>query len=449
MNRLWTPLAIAAAGMGLPGALAIEAAESSLRPRGATQLERLKPSELLLTPPGELTGGFVVARTAPAVDFAILPGQFPGARLWSSWGDVLAASDGRFYAAIGDHDAPHGTTFVYCIDPKDRSVRRVIDCNRVVPVPPDQYSPGKIHAPLVDAEDGAIYMAGYRGSVRKTGSETGYRGDWLLRYHLATGEAENLGIPVALSSVPVLEYCSALGCLYGLSVPGMTMPEPQTQFFRYDLDTRRVTYTCAVDTKGPRAIIVSADGRVYFNGGGAGESHLMRYDPGNDRVTRLAARVPGDGMLRAASRSDAEGIAYGISKDGVVFAFDTNTETVREITQVFVAGRLYTAVCRLDPTDTYLYYIPGAHGRSSDVGTPVVQLNVKTARRKVLAFLNEKVRQQMSYNLGGTYGIALSADGGQLFVGFNGAELPAGKQTEFGLCSVLLLHIPERERDGR
>jgi hypothetical protein len=62
--------------------------------------------------------------------------------------------------------------------------------------------------------------------------------------------------------------------------------------------------------------------------------------------------------------------------------------------------------------------------------------------------LNETVRQQMSYNLGGTYGIALSAGGGQLFVAFNGAELPAGKQSEFGLCSALLLHIPESERDG-
>ena len=55
--------------------------------------------------------------------------------------------------------------------------------------------------------------------------------------------------------------------------------------------------------------------------------------------------------------------------------------------------------------------------------------------------------QQRNYNLGGTYGIALSADGSQLFVSFNGAELPAGRQSEFGLCSALLLHIPESERN--
>lgn len=451
MDRLWTCSAIVALGIVTLGTIGVEAAESEARTPAVTRLERLKPSRLLLKPPEGLRGGFVAARSAPDVDFAVFPGQFAGARLWSSWGDVLAASDGRFYAAIGDHDAPHGTTFVYCVDPKENTVTRVIDCNRIVPTPPDKYSPGKIHAPLVQADDGGIYVFGYRGSVRRTGSETGYRGDWLLRYRPATGHTENLGMPVPFSSVPVLEHCSAIGCLYGLSVPGQTMPEPQTQLFRYDLITGRVTFTCQIDAKGPRAIIVARDGRVYFGGGDSsgGEQRLMRYDPRGNRVTKLRIRIPGDGMLRAASRADADGVVYGISKDGVVFAFDTNTETVTEIAKAFVAGRLYTAVCRLDPTDTYLYYIPGAHGRSSETGTPVIQLNVKTRRCKVLAFLNETLRQQKNYNLGGTYGIALSRDGSQLFISFNGAELPAGRQSEFGLCSAVLLDIPESERNGR
>jgi len=451
MNRLWTCLTIAAVGFAMPHVSGIDAAESETRDLAATRLEALKPSKLLLKPPKGLSGGFTVARTAPGVDFAVYPGQFAGARLWSSWGDVLAASDGRFYAAIGDHDAPHGTTFVYCVDPKEKTVTRVIDCNQIVTAPPDKYSPGKIHAPLVEAGDGGIYAFGYRGSVRKTGSETGYRGDWLLRYRPDTGRAESLGAPVPFSSVPVLKHCPALGCLYGLSVPGLTMPQPRTQFFRYDLEAGRVTFACDVDANGPRAIIVSRDGRVYFGGGdpSSGGPVLMRYEPRKHQVTKLAARIPGDGMLRAASRADANGIAYGISKDGVVFAFDTNTETVTEIANVFVGGKLYTAVCRLDPTDTYLYYIPGAHGRSGETGTPVIQLNVKTRRCKVLAFLNETLRQQRNYNLGGTYGIALSSDGSQLFASFNGAQLPAGKQSEFGLCSALLLHIPGSERDSR
>jgi sugar lactone lactonase YvrE len=358
MDRLWICLAIAAVGFATLWITEIDAAESEAQTPAVTRLERLKPSKLLLKPPQGLPGGFAVARTAPEVDFAVYPGQFAGARLWSSWGDVLAASDGRFYAAIGDHDAPHGTTFVYCVDPAQKTVTRVMECNQIVPAPPDKYSPGKIHAPLVEADDGAIYVFGYRGSVRKTGSETGYRGDWLLRYRPDTGRAESLGVPVPFSSVPVLEHCSTLGCLYGLSVPGLTMPEPQTQLFRYDLESGRVTFTCEVDAKGPRAVIVSRDGRVYFGGGdpSSGDPVLMRYEPRKDQVKKLAVRIPGDGMLRAASRADADGVAYGI---------------------------------------------------------------------------------------------ALSDDGSQLFISFNGAQLPAGKQSEFGLCSALLLHIPESERSGR
>jgi len=324
-----------------------------------------------------------------------------------------------------------------------------MDCNRIVPVAPDKYSPGKIHAPLVEADDGGIYVFGYRGSERQTGAETGYRGDWLLRYRPATGRAEDLGVPLPMSSMPVLEYCPALGCLYGLSVPGLAMPQPRTQFFRYDLRSERVVFTCEVQAQGPRAIIVSPEGRVYFGGSSSEEPFVMRYDPSGGRVTQTTIRIPGDGMLRAASGADAEGIVYGISKDGVVFAFDTNSETVTEIAKAFVAGKLYTAVCRLDPSGTYLYYLPGAHGRSSETGTPVIQLNVKTRRCKVLAFLNETLRQQKHYNPGGTYGIALSRDGSRLFVNFNGARLPAEKQSEFGLCSAVLLHIPASERNGR
>jgi hypothetical protein len=450
MHRLGTSLIIAAVGFTTLAAKAAVAAETEASTPAVARLERLKPSPSLLQPPPTLSDGFAVARTAPEVAFAVYPSQFAGARLWSSWGDVLAASDGCFYAAIGDHDAPHGKTFIYRVDPVQQTVTRVIDCNQVVPAPSDKYSPGKIHAPLVEADEGALYAVGYRGSVRHTGLETGYRGDWLLRYRLTTGQTENLGIPVPFSSVPVLEHCSALDCLYGLSVPGQAMPQPQTQLFRYDLASGRVTSTCAIRAEGPRAIIVSRDGRVYFSAAdpSSGEPVLMRYEPRKEQVSTLAACIPGDGILRAASRTDARGVAYGISKDGVVFAFDTNSERVTEIGKAFVAGKLYTAACRLDPTDTYLYYVPGAHGRSGETGTPVIQFDVKRRRCKVLAFLNATVRQQKQYNLGGTYGIALSDDGSRLFVSFNGAQLPTGKQAEFGLCSALLLHIPASERSG-
>ena len=49
---------------------------------------------------------FTVAKTAPTVDFAYHRDLGPNAisrRLWSSWGDICLAGDGRVYVAIGDH----------------------------------------------------------------------------------------------------------------------------------------------------------------------------------------------------------------------------------------------------------------------------------------------------------------------------------------------------------
>src|SRR5437764_761245 len=49
---------------------------------------------------------FVLAKTPPRVDLAFHGNLGPdaaGRRLWSSWGDICLASDGKVYCAIGDH----------------------------------------------------------------------------------------------------------------------------------------------------------------------------------------------------------------------------------------------------------------------------------------------------------------------------------------------------------
>jgi streptogramin lyase len=244
----------------------------------------------------------------------------------------------------------------------------------------------------------------------------------------------------------VLAYVPKTDSLYGLTVPGKTAPDEAFHFARYDLGTRKLVLNQPLKGRGLRAIIVAKDGRAWFTNGNGG---LDRYDPASNKVQKTSVKVPGDGVLRAASRPDEDGVAYCLSKDGAVFSFDTRTEKVKEITKAFVAGRLYIATCRLDPSGRHLYYIPGAHGKSSQTGTPVIQLDVKTGRRKVIAFLNEHVRKTKNYNLGGTYGIALNADGSQLCINFNGSKLPLQRKPDFGLCATVVLHIPASERTGK
>ena len=152
-------------------------------------MDRLEPTPSVLEAPEGVKGDFRVASKAPAIDFGILPGQWKGAKLWSAWGNAVCASDGKFYVAIGDHDHPHGHTCVYAVDPIGKTIKQVLDVDKVLGRPADEYAPGKIHAPLIDAGDGWLYFVTYRGSVRSTTQELNYEGDWLLRCHLASGKS--------------------------------------------------------------------------------------------------------------------------------------------------------------------------------------------------------------------------------------------------------------------
>lgn len=428
---------------------AILQADEARSPSGRkTQLERMPRSTLLLTAPESVEGDFTIAGKAPRVEFAVFPGQWEGARLWSSWGDALFASDGCFYASIGDHGAPHGTSYVYRIDPQPSTVERVVDYNKVIGVSAkDRYTPGKIHGALVEGGDGWIYFFGYRGSVRRTSPGTGFRGDWLLRYNLASGKTENLGIPIPHCSVPVLHLDASSRSLCGLAVPGQTAPRQSDRFFRYGLESETLVYNDGPEPNMSRAMILTGDGRAYYtcDDERTEQGVFVHYDPEDNRIAKTSVRVPGNGTMRAASRPDKDGVAYCLSRDGVVFAFDTNEETARVLGEAFVAGPLYTATCRLDPSGRYLYYLPGAHGRTSEAGTPLVQFDVKTGERKVIAFLNELLRREKNYNPGGTYGIAINEDGSRLFVNFNGASV-GSKQPDFGLCAAMVVHIPAGER---
>lgn len=410
-----------------PGAAA--AAEAPLKDLGAD-------AGFVQVPAGA-TGSFDVARSAPAVRFGVLPGQYDGAELWSSWGDAVLASDGCFYTSIGDHDKPYGSAFIYKVDAERGTMRQVVNVNEVLGLTNSaSYAPGKIHAPLVDGGDGWLYAVTYRG-----GAAADFRGDWLLRYELAGGRAESLGIMVPECSVPSMIYHAPSRMLYGLSVPGTNRKEPAPAFFAYSLEARKVVFSCPSLSGPSRACFADAAGNVYWDS----DKRLGRYDVAAKKAAAPGAAIPGNGTLRAASAVSSKGIAYGITSDGVVFAYDTKGGSIREIGKVFPSGGPYTAVCRLDPTERFLYYVPAAHGGTSKTGTAVVQLSLETGRPKVIAFMAEPLARLAGYSVGGTYGLALSADGSRLFIAWNGGR-PGGKSKDFGLCAVTILDIPAGER---
>jgi hypothetical protein len=152
--------------------------------------------------------------------------------------------------------------------------------------------------------------------------------------------------------------------------------------------------------------------------------------------------------LRASTATAADGTIYAVTNTGTMFSFDPTEEKVVELGENWPGGQ-YTAVMALSPDGRFVYYAPGAHGGGARIGSPVVQYDVRTKQKKVIAFLNPPAREKLSYNVGGTYNLKVSgADGGRIYATFNGAPLnPSAKKVEtFGQPSVVIIDIPKEER---
>ena len=102
----------------------------------------------------------------------------------------------------------------------------------------------------------------------------------------------------------------------------------------------------------------------------------------------------------------------------------------------------YIASLDADPTGRYLYYIPGAHGGSDQDGTPVVQFDVQTKQKKVLAFLHPFYQEKYGAALRGTYSLAVDPKGDKLYISWN---VSRGTRA-WDCCALTVVHIPESER---
>src|SRR5690606_9251080 len=105
------------------------------------------------------------------------------------------------------------------------------------------------HCPLVQTPDGWIYFFGFRSLLEATTREHYFRGDWLLRYHPDSGKTENLGIPIADSSIAALAYEPVTHSLVGLTSPGRSMAEPRELFFRYRLDSQELVFHRPIESR--------------------------------------------------------------------------------------------------------------------------------------------------------------------------------------------------------
>ncbi len=408
-------------------------------------------SPALLKPTAEVKPGVKIAKTPPTVNFMYYPGQdYPG-NPWSVWGDGLAVGN-KYYSAIGDHKSPEGNAFVYEYDADTKKLTLVVDLRKTLRRPKGHYTPGKIHSRLDRGRDGWLYFSTHRGSTRVAFDPGAhFKGDWILRYHPEKKKTE------IVAAAPLPMQCMPCGMLdpdrlifYAGTADGLNEKKPQ--FLAYDIAGRKILYT---DAHGPSRYLIFArsTGKVYFHGGTSspskteGPAALVRFDPEKPgRPVPIAARCG----LRSATMETPDGRVYTIDHDAL-WEFDTKTEKATPLGAAAVGSATYTTSIDADPTGRYLYYVPGAHGRAYRDGTPVVQYDVKTRTRKVIAFLHPLLYGKYGYIPIGTFGSAVSPDGNKLYVTWNGnrgtKKENLDKRVRFNTCAMTVIHIPSSERN--
>jgi hypothetical protein len=397
---------------------------------------------------------FLVARTPPTVDFAYHRDLGPDAvsrRLWSSWGDICLAADGRVYVGIGDHGDDAGgdaRCFLYCWDPRSKVLQRIVDMNEVVPPQPGQPAWSKVHARIDEGPDGKIYFSCTLNDGNRAG-QPAYRwterlpGGQLYHYDPKTGQTS------VFANLPP-KRCTATSLLDRERQIWWCNLEASTgnALWGLDLKTKKPVFQAPDGSMGfNRAFALARDGSVYFNG----KDRIWGYDPAKDRITERESSFTGSPGMRSATRQAKDGSLYGTTQGtGQLFRYRPAEDKLGLLGPAWLSGS-YVTVCELSPDERFLYYLPGAHGGAFRDGTPVVQYEIATGQRKVLCFLAEAFEKEYDYVPAGTYGMKVSADGGTLYVNFNGH---AGDRTRprqmrpngFGLCGFAAIHLPESER---
>lgn len=408
----------------------------------------LKPPKKL-KPPTD----FTIARQAPVVEFAPAPLPETPADPWSIWGYGLLHSNGKFYVPLGDHLGVNSNSYLYEYDPQTKVLRQVADVQSAVEgFKPGDFGYGKIHGRLNEGPDGGIYFATYWGKWRTENEH--YEGDRIFRYDPKTESLTDLGMPKFGWGYPSTHMAAEQGLFYaeGHKRKGNSQGDPdnnylasgytnfkdpyQIKFMVYDLAKQEVIFHGGHEGLAyGRDFFVDAQGNAYWNNG---EGTLEKYDPRTNAVSQVDVKMPGSTIRRTAG-PDAHGAMYGVTHDTHnLFRFDPQAGTIRTIATVWADSP------GMDVTSDgkYVYYVPGGHGPSS--GTPLIQVHVADGSQKVIAFLHSAIWEQTRFNLGGTYCVQVSDDGGTAYIGFNGK---AGEQdAAWGELAVVAAQIPPSER---
>jgi len=347
------------------------------------------------------------------------------ARLWSQWGQGAVMDDGTFISAVGDEAGPDGNSFFYAYDPTSATITRFGDVLSFVDHPPGGFGYGKVHAQMVAGACGEVYAHTYWGTRRDLEYDESYRGDLLFR--IDPGTIELIGVTAEGRGTASMAGSSDGSLLY---LEAVEPDENVSELVVYDVAARRVVESLSDPHIGNRALAIGSDDQVYFS---SGQTRLSVYNPATGTVEAVDDLIPGE-VLRAATPARADGSIVAVTRDPdefFVLQADGRVEPLGS-----AAG--YTASLAMSADGRHVYYVPGAHGKSGEIGTPVIDLDPETGQQSTLVELFEPAAEFLDVRLGGSYNVVLDHEKGLLYVGLNAGE---GDET-FGRVFLAIIKLP-------
>ncbi|MCP5118247.1 MAG: hypothetical protein GY953_46120, partial [bacterium] len=277
-----------------------------------------------------------------------------------------------------------------------------------------------------------------------------YRGGARLRDNVFSGEKESLGVPLEGESFPYHNWDWKRGLLFAAG--------NRKNVLVYDTNNERLLFGGSPPDGivwNSRAILVDRDtGLIYTTDTSNDEGRFVRYQRRNHHFERMNARVPPNpvtgartGLRAHTEAKDAEGAFWCFSHRGTFFRFYPTEDRTELVGVNWGASGKYVANIKTSPKGRYLYYLPGADRKAYQYGTPVVQYDTRTGRKKVLAFLHDYYLSEYGYSAEGTYGLELDAKGESLFFFMDGRFTTRGEaKTGIRRPSMFHVQIPASER---
>ena len=405
---------------------------------------------------------FTIADAPPEIEMMIIPDMTPEyfaedkkEASWANWGKVARSSGNHFYFSVGDHRGTGCQINIYEYAPARNLVHKVVDVDDVLGWTASSYSDGKIHGRMGIMPDGSLWAATHYGVYPDSSWwANGYRGSWLMSYNIHSHETTNWGVPLVGQMLPEFNLDPVRGKLVATGANKTVLC--------WDTINRKATYAGCPPNGWEwwqRAMLLDEQtGKFWTTCRGDAEHRFLSFDPELNRFERLELSTPANPydnkvtQLRAYTEGRTmDGSFYSITHNGAMFRFWPEKPEVERIGVNWDKGR-YTSTTALDPSGRYIYYMPGGmKSQNANEYGPLVQFDVKTGKKKVLAWLADYYWEKYGYWVGGTYGMEISNDGSFLVIVMNGAFVKRDDEngSPYGNPSLFVVHIPEEERPLR